>query len=364
MKDLKSLLLLYRILEDKPTVLAALLRDWGSATHVFEAVSCAVPGMIDGKVVERIGTASYGTLQKQVEGDLRWLGDPDHHLIILGEPGYPELLAEIPDPPVLLFCHGKLDAFQAFRVAMVGSRNPTRTGIKHAEEFAAQLAAMGIAVTSGLALGIDAASHRGALSVNGLTIAVLGCGCDKIYPHRHRRLKDEIVERGMVISEFPLGTQAYPANFPRRNRVVTGLSLGTLVVEAQERSGSLISARLAMEQGRQVCAIPGSINSRQSRGCHGLIRDGATLVENVAQLLQEMESLAAFQIEKLKQNSAGSEEHSTGRLEVLAYLSADPVVVDTLCDLTGKDISEILVLLVELEIEGYVVSEAGGYCLV
>jgi DNA processing protein len=363
MKDLKSLLILHRILEDKPVVLAELLRDWGSASNVFGAVSAADPRLLNPKVLEKIQSASFNILQKQVESDLRWLDDPNHHLIVLGEPSYPELLAEIPDPPVLLFCHGKLEAFQVFRVAMVGSRNPTRMGIKHAEGFAAQLASMGIAVTSGLALGIDAASHRGALSVDGLTIAVLGCGCDRIYPRRHAGLKDEIVERGLVVSEFPLGTQAFPANFPRRNRVVTGMSLGTLVVEAQQRSGSLISARLAMEQGRAVCAIPGSINSRQSRGCHSLIRDGVTLVENVAQLLHEMESLAAFQVEQLKKNSSGSDEHSTERLEVLAQLGAHPMAVDTLCEHTGKDISELLVLLVGLEIEGYVVSEAGGYCL-
>ena len=363
MKDLRNLLFLFRILEDKPVALAALLRDQGSATRALEAASATHAGVIDPKIVSRIKAASYEELMSQVDRDLGWLGEPGHHLLILGEPGYPELLAEIPDPPVLLFCWGKLEALHAFRVAMVGSRNPTRMGIKHAEEFAAQLAAMGIAVTSGLALGIDAASHRGALSVDGLTVAVLGCGCDKIYPHRHRKLAGEIAENGLVISEFPLGTQAFPSNFPRRNRVVTGMSLGTLVVEAQERSGSLISARLAMEQGRQVCAIPGSINSRQSHGCHALIRDGVTLVENVAQLLQEMESLAAFQIEQLKQGLRDQAEHSTGHREVLSQLGADPVAIDTLCSTLGKDISELLVILVELEIDGHVVSEAGGYCL-
>lgn len=363
MKDLRNLLLLFRILEDNPVALAALLRKWGTAASIFEAVSGARPGIIDQQIANKIQSAPFTQLQKEVDRDLRWLDEPDHHLLILEGPGYPELLAEIPDPPVLLFCRGKLEALQAFRVAMVGSRNPTRMGIKHAEEFAAQLAAMGIAITSGLALGIDAASHRGALSVDGLTIAVLGCGCDQIYPHRHSKLRDEIVEKGLVISEFPLATQSFPSNFPRRNRVVTGLSLGILVVEAQQRSGSLISARLAMEQGRQVCAIPGSIHSRQSRGCHGLIRDGVTLVENVAQLLQEMESLAAFQIEQLKGGTLKRVEHSAERTEVLAQLGAEPVVVDALCNTLGRDISELLVILVELEIEGHVVSEAGGYCL-
>jgi len=364
MKDLQNLLLLFRILEDKPVALAALLHQWGSASAVLEAVSCASPNTFEQRIRTRIESAPVEELKARVDQDQHWLAQPNHHLLVLGEPGYPELLAEIPDPPVLLFCWGKVEALKAFRVAMVGSRNPTRMGIKHAEEFASQLAALGIAVTSGLALGIDAASHRGALSVGGSTIAVLGCGCDKLYPHRHRKLRDEIVEEGLVISEFPLGATAFPAHFPRRNRVVTGMSLGTLVVEAQERSGSLISARLAMEQGRPVCALPGSINSRQSRGCHGLIRDGVTLVENVAQLLQEMESLATFQVQQLNNDGVNPVEHSTERKDVLACLGTEPVVVDVLCDLLGKETSELLAILVELEIDGYVVSEAGGYSLV
>ena len=362
-----NLLLLFRILEDKPGPLAKLLRNFDSPRAVLDSTSVsalAAAGMTN-QIIERIRDQNSSRRKKDelnrlVDADLLWLDEPENHLLTLDGQGYPALLSEIDDPPVLLFCRGDLDALTALKIAMVGSRNPTRMGIKHAEDFARQFASVGIAVTSGLALGIDAASHRGALAANGITLAILGTGCDVIYPARHRKLAHLIVEQGLIISEFPLGTEAYPVNFPRRNRIVTGLSLGTLIVEAQEKSGSLISARLAMEQGREVFAIPGSIQSRQSRGCHQLIREGVMLTENVAQVLLELGSLAQIQ---LKERNKQPEILSPAKKAILGHLGAEPVVIDQLSHALGLDVSELLAILVELEIDGCVVSEAGGYCL-
>jgi DNA processing protein len=364
-KELRNLLLLFRILVDKPVQLASILQTVGSASDIIESSpkcrSSNLPGEITALIRSQLNTA----LIQRVEKDMLWLAEKEHHLLVLGQPAYPSLLAEITDPPVLLFCRGNLASFELFKIAMVGSRNPTRMGIKYAEQFAQQLASLGIAVTSGLALGIDGASHRGALSVDGITIAVLGSGCDVIYPARHSKLAQQIEERGLIISEFPLGTPAYPVNFPRRNRIVTGMSLGTLVVEAQERSGSLISARLAMEQGREVFALPGSIQSRQSRGCHRLIRDGAKLVENLEQILEEIGSLAQFQSQQQLQygKTNVSRNLSPTKSAIMALLGAEPIVLDQLCSHLGQEVSELLVALVELEIDGIIVNDAGGYCL-
>jgi DNA processing protein len=366
--ETRDLLLLFRILEDKPVLLASLLRHFGCAGAVLDSASAhglSEAGMSNRVIrLVRHRRTSHQTrdeLQRKVETDVRWLQQENNHLLLLGDTGYPALLAEIADPPVVLFCHGDLDALATFKIAIVGSRNPTRMGVKHAEEFARQFATMGVAVTSGLALGIDAAGHRGALAVDGITLAILGTGCDVIYPARHQRLAKLIADRGLIISEFPPGTRVYPGNFPRRNRIVTGLSLGTLVVEAQEKSGSLISARLAMEQGREVFAIPGSIQSRQSRGCHQLIREGVMLTENVDQMLQELASLAEFQLEK--RGNQPELSMSPARKSVLDCLGAEPVVIDQLCHVLGMEVPELLALLVELEIDGCIVTEAGGYCL-
>jgi DNA processing protein len=364
--ELRNLLLLFRILVDKPMQLASVLKTVGSATDIIENSPKCRSSNLPGKITALIRNKLNSALLKRVEMDMNWLAVKGHHLMVLGHPAYPPLLAQIADPPVLLFCRGNLESFELFKIAMVGSRNPTRMGIKYAEQFAQQLASLGIAVTSGLALGIDGASHRGALSVDGITIAVLGSGCDVIYPARHSKLALQIEERGLIISEFPLGTPAYPVNFPRRNRIVTGMSLGTLVVEAQERSGSLISARLAMEQGREVFALPGSIQSRQSRGCHRLIRDGAKLVDNLEQILEELDSLAQFQSQQQHKfgKTKASLNLSPPKAEIVALLGAEPVVLDQLCSLLEQEVSELLAALVELEIDGIIVNEAGGYCLI
>lgn len=365
--DTFNLLLLFRMLQDKPGPLAKLLRNFNSPGAVLDSISVSVlagAGMTN-HCIERIHDRNSSQrkkdeLRRQVDADLLWLREIGNHLLTLDGRGYPALLAEITDPPVLLFCRGNLEALAKLKISIVGSRNPTRMGIKHAEEFACQFASIGIAVMMGLAIGIDAASHRGALAANGTTLAVLGTGCDVIYPVRHRRLSHLIAEQGLIISEFPLGTKAYPNNFPRRNRIVTGLSLGTLVVEAQEKSGSLISARLAMEQGREVFAIPGSIQSRQSRGCHQLIREGVMLTENVDQVIRELGSLAEFQLQEQKH---AERLLSPTKKKIMRSFGAEPLSLDQLSFALEIEVSELLALLVELEIDGCVLSEAGGFCL-
>ena len=271
-----NLLYLFRLLCDRPKTLRHLLTHFGSAEAVFGAPGDEILGLC------RLDIAALRKareiFQRDVEKDVAWLQEPDHHLISIDQPDYPALLKEIHDPPVLLFGCGKRSALENNNIAMVGSRSPTRVGLANAQRLSGQLSSVGLTVVSGMALGIDAACHEGALLAGSKTIAVLGTGCDIVYPARHQGLAHEISRRGLLLSEFPLRARAAPHHFPRRNRVVTGLSLGTIVVEAALKSGSLISARCAMEQGREVFAIPGAINNRQARGCHQLIRDGATPV--------------------------------------------------------------------------------------
>ena len=228
-----------------------------------------------------------------IAADLRWLEHPTHHFLAVTAPGYPALLADLPDAPAGLFVRGDPDVLGLPQLAVVGSRNPTAAGAENAHQFAAHLARSGLAITSGLAIGIDAAAHRGALQAGGPTIAVCGTGLDIDYPRANAGLAAEIASGGALVSEFPLGTPAAKGNFPRRNRIISGLAIGTLVVEAAVQSGSLITARLAAEQGREVFAIPGSIHNALARGCHRLIREGAKLVETADDIFVELPALAS-----------------------------------------------------------------------
>ncbi len=229
----------------------------------------------------------YEPNSKMVDEHLQWLASSKyHHIIRLGSPDYPKQLSEIPKPPEILFVSGSIEVLHQPQVAIVGSRNASPIGLETAYSFANELSKAGLVITSGMALGIDGAAHRGALEAHYPTIAVLGTGIDTIYPLRHTTLAEQITKQGAIISEFPLKTTPSPANFPRRNRIISGLSLGTLVVEASTKSGSLITARLAAEQGREVFAIPGSIHNPRAKGCHQLINQGAKLVENIEDILQ------------------------------------------------------------------------------
>ncbi len=298
---------------------------------------------------------------QRVEQDRAWLAEPGRYCITLRQPHYPALLKEIPMPPPVLFVQGDPTALASQQIAMVGSRNPSPMGEQTAFQMAAQLAAAGYAVTSGLALGIDAASHRGALSVAGRTVAVLGTGIDQVYPRSHRALTEEIAATGAVVSEFPLGTPPRAAHFPRRNRIISGISSGTLVVEAALRSGSLITAHLAAEQGREVFAVPGSIHNPLARGCHALLRQGAKLVETITDILEELGDVEAV---SLSPQLAVEEADLDGPSRVLLkYVACEPTSVDTLVAASGFSAEQTTSLLVLLELNGFVASTAGGcYC--
>ncbi len=303
----------------------------------------------------------------RIEPDLRWAEDESHTILTLHDPAYPRLLREIADPPPLLFVCGDPALLSRPQLAIVGSRNPSAGGRSLAEDFAFSLCRSGLIVTSGMALGIDAASHRGALRAKGGTVAVAGTGPDRIYPARHRSLAQAIVAQGAIISEFSPGTPALPSNFPRRNRIISGLSLGVLVVEAACKSGSLITARLAAEQGREVFALPGSIHNPLARGCHRLIRQGAKLVEEIDDILEELGPLAAVTGYK----SAGVEGNMTdvdplpaNQQRLLTSLGFELASIDTLVERSGLTADVVSSMLLNMELQGRVTSSGGRYCRV
>jgi DNA processing protein len=297
----------------------------------------------------------------RLDADLRWLDDNNCTLLGANDARYPELLRLSPGAPAVLFVRGEVAALAEPQLAMVGSRNPTAGGRATAREFAAYFARAGLTITSGLALGIDAACHEGALSAQGLTIAVLGAGLDEIYPREHKDLAARIAAAGAVISEFPPGVPPLPAHFPRRNRIIAGLAAGTLVVEAARESGSLITARLAGDAGREVFAIPGSIHNPLVRGCHQLIRQGAKLVECADDILNELKISLTDQL--LAAPAKGSQKESSLDKEykiLLDALAFEPVSVDSLIERTGMNSESIASMLLILELDGHVAPHPGG----
>lgn len=339
-----------------PITFARLLTQFGDPEAVF-----IKPNMAE-NISARTRSALLEPDWNKVEQDLAWFDEPDRHIITLQDPRYPALLKQISDPPSLLFVQGDVDLLAQWQVAMVGSRNPSVSGRDTAYEFARYMAQVGLTITSGLAMGIDAAAHQGALAGQGKTIAVIGTGLDRVYPAKHRGLAHDIVSAGAIVSEFALGTAPRAENFPRRNRIISGLSLGTLVVEAALQSGSLITARMALEQGREVFAIPGSIHNPLARGCHQLIRDGAKLVETAQDILEELGPLAGVQDEeKPTIDLVESEIKLDGDYQILLnHLGYDPIQIDLLierCRLTADVVSSMLLLL---ELQGQVESLPGG----
>lgn len=291
-----------------------------------------------------------------------WLTGPNHHAVSVAGGDYPELLAQLPDHPESLFVNGILDSLHLPAIAIVGSRNPTRGGLQNAYEFARHLGRCGFCVVSGLAQGIDTAAHQGALAAKAPTIAVLGHGIDRVYPAANRALAQDIAAHGALLSEFPLGSSPRREHFPQRNRVISGLSLGTLVIEAAKRSGSLITARLAGEQGREVFAIPGSIHNPMARGCHHLIRQGAKLVESADDVLTELAPL----IDRLMQNQVTEKidkpesGHDADYQRLLNALGLDPVSIDQLVEASGLTIDQVSSMLLILELEGEIEAMQGG----
>ena len=295
------------------------------------------------------------SIHRDAAAAMAWLERPHQHLLMWDHADYPALLKEIADPPPLLFVRGDPSVLERPQIAVVGSRRASPPGLDNARAFARSLAAAGFAITSGLALGVDGAAHQGALEVGGHTIGVLGTGLEKLYPQKHRALAQAIVERkGALVSEFPLDAQAQPGNFPRRNRIISGLSLGVLVIEASPASGSLITARLAAEHGREVWALPGSIHHPGARGCHQLIRDGAQLVETIDHIL---EGLQGWQ--RLPPGlPAAPAQPADPLLEVLV---AAAQTTEGLATALGWPLPRVMAQLTELEMQGRVVSQAGRW---
>lgn len=302
-----------------------------------------------------------------VERDLDWLAKEGQQIVCIDQAEYPLLLRQIHDAPPLLFVQGQKDTLRLPQLAVVGSRHPTKAGLKDCFDFSTHLARQGFAVTSGLAMGIDGAAHNAALDAGGITLAVLAHGMQQIYPGRHRSLAHRIVEQGALVSEFPMGVEPQPEFFPRRNRIISGLSLGVLVVEAALQSGSLITAMEAMDQGREVFAIPGSIHNPLARGCHRLIRQGAKLVENGHDIVEDLGPLLSMVLPGLTalarpkadviSNMSGNEATAHGR--ILTLIAQEPKSVNELVEITHLGIAEINAALVMLELEGRVVQMQG-----
>jgi DNA processing protein len=370
------------------TIPAEVLLTLGAQEAAFKAWQDWQAGIVAAEVATKVDSA------------LAWAAQPGHHIVVYGDEHYPPLLYACSDPPPQLFVDGSPHLLSLPQVAIVGSRHPTADGRKLAQRFARELAERGYQITSGLALGIDVESHLATLAHGSTTIAVLGSGIDLITPPSHQRIAERIVAQGAVVSEFPPGTGAEPWHFPERNRIISGLAHGVLVVEAAERSGSLITARLAAEQGREVFAIPGSINNAKARGCHRLIRQGAKLVERVEDILEELPALVGWEramerertIDKKRAVAQEGVPQRSGKLavvrkssvqptapksqqppslqyellppyaeQILAQLAYDTVSLDSLALATELAVEQLLPCLLQLELGGIIEARANGY---
>lgn len=336
-----------------------LLRQFGLPENVLAEKRAAIARFAGPAALQALDSEAVARAVAQA---LDWIEQPGNAIVTLADAAYPRLLLEIADPPALLYCRGRIELLNRPALAVVGSRNASAQGASNAEQFARTFSAAGLSIVSGMAQGIDAAAHRGGLAGEGSTIAVLGTGVDIAYPQANAALAAEIAARGLLLSEFPLGTKAFGHNFPRRNRLISGLAQGCLVIEAALSSGSLITARAAAEQGREVFALPGSIHSPLSKGCHALIKSGAKLAESAEDVLSE---LAAFRrtgfastraTADLPQGAGGGAEDP-----LLACMGFDPVDVDSLCARAGMPAEKVAAELLRLELAGRVAVLPGGF---
>ena len=328
----------------------ALLRAFGTPEEVLASPSSQVAAVADHDVARRLAAGPDSAL---LEATLRWLQAEGHHLLVMGDAAYPRLFCEIPDPPTVVYAIGHTEFLNVPSIAIVGSRNATPQGVRDAAAFARALSDAGLCVVSGLALGIDASAHAGGLAGRSSTVAVMGTGADRIYPARNRALAHDIAARGCLLTEFPLGIGPVAGNFPRRNRLISGLARGVLVVEAADQSGSFITARLAAEQGRDVFAIPGSIHSPLAKGCHILIKEGAILVDDARDVLVEL-GMAPVERAAAKQPAP---ETADPLLDAMGFA---PVTVDQIALLTGEEAPRISAHLSRLEVDGRIEALAGG----
>jgi DNA processing protein len=332
-----------------------LLTAFGLPEHVFSASLSALRQVVSERVAQALAAAPSDETRAQIDRTIAWAELKGNHVLTLADADYPKSLLDIPDPPCMLYVKGRLELLRAKALAIVGSRNATAQGITNADRFSEALSKTGLTIVSGMALGIDTAAHQGGMRGTGSTIAVVGTGIDIIYPARNRQLAHEIAEQGCIVSEYPLGMPSIAANFPRRNRIISGLARGVLVVEAAAQSGSLITARMAADQGRDVFAIPGSIHSPLSKGCHQLIRQGAKLVESAQDILEELGDYHATHAPQ----AAGPDKPCDDPL--LAAMGFDPVDVDTLSSRCAKDAATVHAHLLTLELQGLVEMLPGGF---
>ncbi|WP_028080972.1 DNA-processing protein DprA [Solimonas soli] len=360
---LKAWLALCRAPGVGSVAVSRLLESFGSAEAAVGASSSALRAI-------GLSGAQIDALKKPdaagIAADLAWLDAAGRGVLTIADAAYPAALRQIAAAPPLLFWQGDVELLGMPQLAIVGSRAATPQGLDNARAFAAELARRGLIITSGLALGIDGAAHRGALEGGGYTVAVCATGLDRVYPARHKALAHEIAARGVLVSEFPSGVQALAENFPRRNRIISGLSLGVLVVEAARESGSLITARYALEQGRELFAIPGSIHNPQARGCHALIRQGARLVETVDDLLEELGPLLRpwLGTRLAEQMPTAAEAPLAGddpaAAAILAALGDELLTLDALVERTGQTVADLQTALTILELQGRIAPAAGG----
>jgi len=376
---LSASLLILRLPETGTATYWQLIEYYGSATHVIQQSAETLKPFLKPAAIATLSRyqndPTNSPLAQQLAADVADIDNqPTLRCITLDHPDYPELLRHIPKPPPLLFVRGELSCLNLPQLAIVGSRNPSTGGSENAERFAHYLAERGFAITSGLALGIDAAAHKGALAAQGKTIAVMGTGIDLVYPSRHRDLAQEIINTGgALVSEFPLGTRSQAANFPQRNRIISGLSAGTLVVEAAIKSGSLITAAFALQHNREVFAIPGSIHNPLARGCHQLIRQGATLVETAQDIVDQLEGMLGFTAQAIRpvpvkptqlthqSPKAPPVEFNPEEQQLMLAIGYDPIELDLLIERTGMAVGDLAAQLIGLEIKGAIQQTPEGY---
>ncbi|ANJ74255.1 DNA-processing protein DprA [Ralstonia insidiosa] len=355
-----------------PVAARQLLAAFGLPQDIFVQPYSALARVLPERQARALLAAPDAALAALIERTVAWANEPGNAVFTLADRGYPPRLLELTDPPTVLYAKGDVSLLRAAAVGVVGARSATAAGIDNARAFAQALSAASVTIVSGLALGIDAAAHEGALGGPGSTIAVVGTGLDIVYPARNRALAHRIAEAGVIISEYPLGMGARAENFPRRNRLIAGLARGLLVVEAAAQSGSLITARLAAEQGRDVFAIPGSIHSPLAKGCHLLIKQGAKLVETAADILDELGWGRSTAPVKRTSRTAPAEDAviaqapvaraapSAAETTLLDALGFDPVDLDTLCERTGQAAAALSAQLLALELDGRVERQPGG----
>jgi len=339
-----------------------LLGRFGLPQHIFAADLPALRECVTERIAHALLAPPSDALQALIERTQQWAVQEGNHVLTLADAFYPPALLHIPDPPIVLYAKGNRALLSQTALAVVGSRNATAQGIANAEKFSANLSQGGLTIVSGMALGIDTAAHEGGLKGIGSTIAVIGTGCDLVYPARNRDLAHRIAENGCLLSEYALGVPAIASNFPRRNRIISGLARGVLVIEAALQSGSLITARMAAEQGRDMFAIPGSIHSPLAKGCHQLIKQGAKLVESAQDILEELQYVATSSVEMKTLSSTTEDDDAKDNDNdlVLHAMGFDPVDVDTLAARCALDVAALSTQLLTLELAGRAEMLPGG----